>query len=186
MQLQEIEQNAKTAMENAVNALQEGLFTLRTGRANASLLERIFVDAYGTPTPLQQVASVSVEDARTLAISVWDQNNVKSVEKAIMASDLGAQPNTAGTVIRVVLPPLTTDRRKQFVKRVGQLAEQARVSIRHARRDANKQLDALCAEKEISEDEKRRVKEKVTKITDQFVGRVDTLCADKEKELMQV
>lgn len=186
MLLKKIEKEASLGMDSAVRALQGELLKLRTGRASASLLENMQVDAYGTPVPLQQVASITVEDARTLAITVWDQNTVKSVEKAIMASDLGIQPNTAGAVIRVMLPPLTTERRRQFVKMVGQLAEQARISVRHARRDANKQLDMLLAEKEISEDEKRRVQDKVQKITDQFVARVEALCAEKEKALLHV
>jgi ribosome recycling factor len=178
--------DSKIRMEKSVDALKVQLTKVRTGRAHPSLLDGISVSYYGTDTPLRQVANVSIDDARTLAITVFDKSMTAAVEKAIMASDLGLNPMSAGTIIRVPLPALTEERRKSLVKLVRGEAENGRVAVRNIRRDANADLKTLQKDKEISEDDERRAAEEIQKITDIFVKKIDEVLADKEKELMEV
>jgi ribosome recycling factor len=182
--IDDIKKDAAQRMAKSVDALQEGLAKLRTGRAHPSLLDHLHVNYYGSDVPLKQVAAINIEDARTLAVQPWEQAMVKPVEKAILESDLGLNPNTAGTVIRVPLPPLTEERRRDMTKVVRHEAEQARVAVRNIRREANKDLESLVKEKLISEDEERRGQEMVQKLTDQYVKEIDDVLAIKEKDLM--
>ncbi len=182
----EVKQDAGDRMQKALDSLQSRLSKIRTGRAQPGLLDGIMVDYYGSPTPLRQVAQVNVEDARTLKLTVFDRNAIKEVERAIQKSDLGLNPVTAGTDIRVPLPPLTEDRRKDLVKIVRGEVEQSRVEIRNVRRDANDKLKKMQKDKSISEDEQRTGEEQVQKLTDSFIKKCDEILAGKEKELMQV
>ena len=182
--IEDIRADAATRMTKSVSALKTELAKLRTGRAHPSLLDHIHVNYYGSDTPLKQVANVAVEDARTLAITPWEKNMVAVVEKAIMSSDLGLNPATAGMVIRVPLPPLTEERRKDLTRVVRHEGEQARVAIRNIRRDANQQLKEAVKEKIISEDDERRGGEAVQKITDKHIAEVDAMVEEKEAELM--
>ncbi len=182
----EVKQEAGDRMQKALDSLVSRLSKIRTGRAQPGLLDGIMVDYYGTATPLRQVAQVNVEDARTLKLTVFDRNAIKDVERAIQKSDLGLNPVTAGTDIRVPLPPLTEERRKELVKVVRGEAEQSRVEIRNIRRDANDKLKKMQKDKSISEDEQRTGEEQVQKLTDSFVKKCDEILAGKEKELMQV
>jgi len=184
--IEEITADAEVRMGKSIESLQTELSKIRTGRAHPSLLDQIHVDYYGADTPINQVANVNVEDARTLVVTPWEKDMVAKVEKAIMASDLGLNPATAGTVIRIPMPPLTEERRKDLVKVVRHEAEQARVAIRNIRRDANSDFKDLLKEKEISEDEARKAEDSVQKLTDTFVGKIDKVLADKEAELMEV
>jgi ribosome recycling factor len=184
--INDIIKDSKVRMEKSVDALKSQLTKVRTGRAHPSLLDSIMVSYYGADTPLRQVANVSIDDARTLAITVFDKSLTAAVEKAIMASDLGLNPMSAGTVIRVPLPALTEERRKDLVKLVRAEAENGRVAIRNIRRDANAELKALQKDKEISEDDERRATDEIQKVTDTFVKKVDDVLAEKEKELMEV
>ena len=184
--INEIKKDAQERMDKSVEALKNNLSKIRTGRAHPSLLAGINVEYYGAATPLNQVANVVAEDARTLAITVFDKELTQKVEKAIMMSDLGLNPMSAGTVIRVPLPPLTEERRKDLVKIVRGEAEGGRVAIRNIRRDANGELKALLKDKEISEDEDRKGQEEIQKLTDAAVKQVDDVLAAKEKELMEV
>jgi ribosome recycling factor len=184
--INDILKDSKTRMEKSVEALKSQLSKIRTGRAHPSLLDGIQVSYYGANTPLRQVANVSVEDARTLTISVFDKTLIQPVEKAILQSDLGLNPMSAGTTIRVPLPPLTEERRRDLVKVVRNEAEGARVAVRNIRRDANADLKTLLKDKEIGEDDERKAADEVQKLTDAFVKKVDEVLADKEKELMEV
>jgi len=184
--INEIKKDAQERMEKSVEALKNSLLKIRTGRAHPSLLSGISVEYYGAPTPLNQVANVVAEDARTLAITVFDRELTPLIEKAIMMSDLGLNPMSAGTVIRVPLPPLTEERRKDLVKIVRGEAEGGRVAIRNIRRDANSDLKGLLKDKEISEDEDRKAQDEIQKLTDAAVKSVDEVLATKEKELMEV
>ncbi|MBZ9612834.1 ribosome recycling factor [Rheinheimera maricola] len=184
--IDDIIKDSKVRMEKSVDALRNQLTKVRTGRAHPSLLDGIMVSYYGADTPLRQVANVSIDDARTLAITVFDKSLTAAVEKAIMASDLGLNPMSAGTVIRVPLPALTEERRKSLVKLVRGEAENGRVAVRNIRRDANADLKTLQKDKEISEDDERRATDEIQKITDVFVKKIDEVLAEKEKELMEV
>ncbi|WP_159655232.1 ribosome recycling factor [Vibrio atypicus] len=184
--INEIKQDAQERMEKSVEALKNNLSKVRTGRAHPSLLSGISVEYYGAPTPLNQVANVVAEDARTLAITVFDKELTQKVEKAIMMSDLGLNPMSAGTIIRVPLPPLTEERRKDLVKIVRGEAEGARVAVRNIRRDANGDLKGLLKDKEISEDEDHKGQDEIQKLTDAAVKQIDEVLAAKEKELMEV
>jgi ribosome recycling factor len=166
--------------------LRNDLKKLRTGRAHTSLVEHIKVDYYGTDTPLPQVARVTVEDARTLVVTPFDKSVVQAVEKAIMKSDLGLMPNTAGTVIRIPMPPMTEERRKEMVKVVKHEAENARVAVRNVRRDVMSDVKEMLKDKLISQDEERRGADEIQKLTDKYVAEIDQVLAEKEKELMQV
>ncbi|MBF0255584.1 MAG: ribosome recycling factor [Gammaproteobacteria bacterium] len=184
--INDIKKDVSERMAKSVEALRVELTKVRTGRAHPSLLDHIKVSYYGTPTPLNQVANVSVDDARTLSIQPWEQSMVKAVEKAIMESDLGLNPNTAGTVIRVPMPPLTEERRRDLVKVVRAEAEHARVAVRNIRRDGNNDLKNAVKEKLISEDDDRRGQDLIQKLTDQYVKEIDEVLAKKEEDLMAV
>lgn len=184
--INEIKQEAQTRMKKSVEALHLEFTKIRTGRAHPSLLDHIKVDYYGSEMPLNQVASVTVSDARTLAVTPWEKNMVQAIEKAIINSDLGLNPANAGTVIRIPMPPLTETRRKDLIKVVRAEAEQAKVSIRNVRRDANNDLKEYLKAKEISEDDERRGQEAIQKITDQFIEEIDKVLATKEEDLMEV
>jgi ribosome recycling factor len=184
--INDIKKDVSERMAKSVEALRVELTKVRTGRAHPSLLDHIKVSYYGTPTPLNQVANVSVDDARTLSIQPWEQTMVKAVEKAIMESDLGLNPNTAGTVIRVPMPPLTEERRRDLVKVVRAEAEHARVAVRNIRRDGNNDLKNAVKEKLISEDDDRRGQDLIQKLTDQYVKEIDEVLAKKEEDLMAV
>lgn len=182
--INDIKKDAETRMDKCVEAFKNTISKVRTGRASPSLLDGIVVEYYGTPTPLRQLASVTVEDSRTLKINVFDRSLGPAVEKAIMASDLGLNPSSAGSDIRVPLPALTEERRKDLIKVVRGEAEQGRVAVRNVRRDANDKIKALLKDKAIGEDEERRAQDEVQKMTDVHIKKVDAALADKETELM--
>lgn len=184
--ISDITQSVTGRMAKSLDSLRHDFAKIRTGRAHPSLLEHIMVNYYGTETPLPKCANVNVEDARTLCITAWDKSMVQAIEKAIMTSDLGLNPNSAGTVIRVPMPPLTEERRKSLVKIVRGEAENARVALRNIRRDANGELKEALKEKLISEDEERRGQEQIQKLTDKFVEEVEKLLKEKEADLMAV
>lgn len=186
MMIEDIKKDAHTRMGKSIESLKSELSKIRTGRANVSLLDHVMVDYYGSQVPIAQAATVSVEDARTLAVSPWEKALVPVIEKAIMSSDMGLNPVTAGDVIRVPLPALTEERRKDFVKLVRQEAEQGRVAVRNIRRDANADLKALVKQKDISEDDERGALEVVQKLTDKHIQQIDQILAEKEKELMAI
>lgn len=182
--INEIKKDTQVRMEKSVETFKQQIAKIRTGRAHPSLLDSISVEYYGVATPLRQVANVVAEDARTLAVTVFDRSMISAVEKAVLTSDLGLNPASAGTTIRVPLPPLTEERRRDLTKLVRGEAEGAKVAVRNIRRDANDHIKALLKDKEISEDEERKAQDEVQKITDSFVKKVDEVLADKEKELM--
>lgn len=184
--LEDIKKDATERMGKSIENLKVELTKLRTGRAHPSLLDHIMVSYYGTDTPLNQVASVGVADARTLLITPWEKNMVAPIEKAIMKSDLGLNPVTAGMAIRVPLPPLTEERRRDMVKVVRHEGEGSKVAIRNIRRDANTQFKALLKEKKISEDNERQAQDEMQKLTDRYIQDVDKLLAAKEAELMEI
>ncbi|GAB1259333.1 ribosome recycling factor [Aurantivibrio plasticivorans] len=184
--INDIKQEAETRMQKALDALATHFNKIRTGRAHPSILDGIMVSYYGSDTPLSQVANVNVEDARTLSITPWEKQLVPDIEKAIMKSDLGLNPATAGEVIRVPMPALTEETRKGFIKQARSEAESARVSVRNVRRDAIAQLKDLQKEKEISEDDERRAQDEVQKITDKYIAKVDESLKLKEADLMEI
>ena len=184
--LNEIKKDAQARMAKSVDALRHTLMKVRTGRASTALVEHLKVNYYGSDMPLNQVASVAVSDARTLTITPWEKQMVGAVEKAILASDLGLTPNTAGTVIRLNLPALTEERRKELSKVVHGEGEDTKVAIRNIRRDAIQQVKELLKEKAISEDDERRTETEVQKITDKAIKDVDDVVKAKEQELMAV
>lgn len=184
--LEDLKKDAADRMQKCVAVLRNDLKKVRTGRAHSSLVDHIKVDFYGTDTPLPQVARVTVEDARTLMVTPFDKSMVGNVEKAIMKSDLGLMPNTAGTVIRIPMPPMTEERRREMVKVVKHEAENARVAVRNVRRDVLGDVKEALKEKLISQDDERRSHEDVQKLTDKYVAEIDQVLAEKEKELMQV
>lgn len=184
--LNDIKQNARERMTKSIEALRQTLTAIRTGRASPALLNGISVLAYGTQSPLDNVASISVSEGRSLVISVFDKGLVAAVEKSIYASDLGLTPTVVGTVIRLNLPPLTEERRKELAKTVGKEGEETKVSIRNIRRDANQEVAKLLKDKEITEDDKKRAEDDIQKLTDSSIKDVDKVVAEKEKELMAV
>lgn len=184
--IEDIKKDATQRMQKSVDVLKQALTKLRTGRANTAILEHVRVDYYGNETPLTQVASVVVEDARTISISPWEKNLVGVIEKAILASDLGLTPNTAGTTIRINLPPLTEERRRDLIKVVKAETETARVAIRGVRRDANQDIKDLAKEKLITSDEEKKGEAEIQKLTDQYIAKAEEVMAAKEKELLAV
>lgn len=184
--LDDIKKDARIRMGKSLESLRTELAKIRTGRAHPSLLEHIQVEYYGSEVPINQAANVAVEDARTLAVTAFDKSMTGTIEKAIMKSDLGLNPTTAGTVIRIPLPPLTEERRRDLGKVVHNEGENAKIAIRNIRRDANNSLKELLKEKEISEDDERRAEGEIQQITDKHVADVDVIVADKEKELMEI
>jgi len=184
--IEDIKKDAAARMAKSIDSLKHDLVKLRTGRAHTSLLDHLTVSYYGAETPLNQVASITIGDARTLVVTPWEKNLVPAIEKAILASDLGLNPVTAGTVIRIPLPPLTEERRRDLIKLVRQEGENTRVAVRNIRREANADLKELLKEKEITEDEERRAQEAVQKLTDKYIGEVDKVLAVKEAELLEI
>lgn len=182
----DILKDARTRMQKAAEALQRELATLRTGRASPALVEHLKVDYYGAPTPLKQLATIAVPEARLITIQPYDRSSIGAIEKAIQKSDLGLNPATDGTVIRLVLPQLTEERRRELVKVVHKKVEEGRVAVRNVRRDALEHLRKAMKDKEISEDEERRAQEQLQKTTDQFIGEVDRIGQEKERELLEV
>ncbi len=181
-----VEKNTEQRMQKAIEAFKSELNKLRTGRAHPSLLDNVKVSYYGNETPLSQIATINVADARTLMISPWEKSMIPAIEKAIMSADLGLNPVTSGDTTRVPLPALTEERRKEFIKLVKAAAEQARVGLRNVRRDANNELKESLKKKEISEDDERRQQDHIQKTTDKFIAEVDKLTQAKEHELMEV
>ncbi len=183
---QELKRNITDRMARAIEALKRELASVRTGRASLALLDGIMVNYYGTQTPLQQLASLSIPDSRQIAIQPWEQKIIPDIEKAILKSDLGLTPINDGKMVRINIPPLTEERRKQLVKAVKKKAEEAKVSIRNIRRDTNEELKKLEKEKRLSEDEVRRLQEETQKFTDSYIAKVDEILGNKEKEIMEV
>ncbi len=184
--IDDIKRDAATRMGKSVESLVHELAKVRTGRAHPSLLDHIRVDYYGSDVPISQVANINVEDARTLTVVPWEKNMVSVVEKAIMTSDLGLNPMSAGSVLRVPMPPLTEERRRDLIRVVRQEAEQAKVAVRNIRRDANHDLKDLLKEKMISEDDEHRGQELIQNLTDKHIKQVDGLLEEKEKDLMEI
>lgn len=184
--IDEIKQDARERMKKSVESLRAAFNKIRTGRASASILDNVMVPYYGQPTPLKQVANVTVEDSRTLMITAWEKNLTPVIEKAIMSSDLGLNPSSNGGVIRVPMPMLTEETRKDYVRQARNEAENARVSVRSIRRDANGDLKELQKEKEITEDDERRGADEIQKLTDTYIGEIDQLLKRKEEDLMEV
>ncbi len=184
--IEDIKKDASVRMTKSLESLQQDFGRIRTGRAHTSLLDHIKVDYYGNASALNQVAKITIEDSRTLSVTPWEKDLVGPIEKAILNSDLGLNPSSAGTVIRIPMPPLTEERRKDLVRVVRGEAENARVSIRNIRRDANSDLKELQKEKEISEDDERKGGDLIQKVTDEHVAKVDELLKAKEAELMEV
>lgn len=184
--IQEILKDAEERMNKSIAALENELTKIRTGRAHPSLLDHVTVEYYGSEVPISQVANVNVDDPRTLAVTPWEKDMVGKIEKAIMTSDLGLNPVTAGTVIRVPMPALTEERRRDLVKVVRQELEAGKVAVRNIRRDANSDLKELQKAKEISEDDERRAEEQVQKLTDKAIKKMEEVLAVKEKELMEI
>ena len=184
--INDIKQDADERMQKSVEVLGQNFNKIRTGRAHPSILDSVSVDYYGNPTPLSQVANISVLDARTLSVSAWEKNLVPDIEKAIMKSDLGLNPATSGELIRVPMPPLTEETRKGYIKQARNEAEAARVSVRNIRRDAISHVKDLLKEKEIGEDDDRRAQEEIQKITDKHIAAIDKSLVAKEADLMEV
>lgn len=184
--INEIKQDSEKRMKKTIDSLQHDMSKIRTGRANAGLLDHVQVDYYGSLTPLNQIANISASDSRTILVTPWEKSMVAAVEKAILNSDLGLNPATTGTAIRVPMPPLTEERRKELIKVVRNEGEQARISIRNVRRDANNQLKELVKDKAISEDDERRAGEVIQKLTDKHIAEVDAVLGEKEKDLMEI
>ena len=178
--------NAKTKMKKSINVMLEDFGTIRAGRANPAVLDRVKIDYYGSPTPINQVAAVSVAEARILVISPWDKSTLGMIEKAIQASDVGINPQNDGKVIRLTFPPLTEDRRKELVKEIKKMGEECKVAIRSIRRDAMEKCKALKKNNEITEDDLKGAEETIQKITDKNVKEVDEQVAVKEKEILSI
>ncbi|MDJ0723028.1 MAG: ribosome recycling factor [Desulfobacterales bacterium] len=183
--LDDIYQDTRESMEKTITSLKKDLNRVRTGRANLSLLDGIRVDYYGTLTPLNQMASLSVPESRLITIQPWDATVIKAIEKAILKSDLGLTPSSDGKIIRIAIPPLTEERRKQLAKSVHKTCEDHKVGIRNLRRDANEMLKSLKKDGDISEDDAFRGQDQVQKITDEFVAQIDTIYQEKEKEIIE-
>ncbi len=184
--IDEIINDAEVRMGKSVESLGQDLTKIRTGRAHPSLLDHITVDYYGSQVPVKQVANIAVEDSRTLTVTPWEKNLVRAIEKAIISSDLGLNPATAGTVMRIPLPPLTEERRHDLIRIVRHEAEAARVAVRNIRRDANSDVKSLLKEKEISEDDERRAEERIQRATDRFIREIDKVLEAKEAELLEI
>jgi ribosome recycling factor len=184
--IEDLKKDARTRMKKSVQALQQEFSAVRTGRAHSGLLDHVMVDYYGAEVPLNQTANVTVEDSRTLAVQPWDKSMVQKIEKAIRNSDLGLNPTTAGQVIRIPMPPLTEERRRELVKVVRQEAENARIAVRNIRRDVNNDLKSLLKDRDITEDEERAAEQAVQKLTDDAVAEIDSMLDQKEHDLIEV
>jgi ribosome recycling factor len=181
----DILKNTEAHMTKTLDAFKHELLSMRAGRAHPGLLENVKVDYYGTQTPLSRVANINVSDARTLTVSPWDKNMTKAIEKAIQTADLGLNPIADGAIVRIPLPPLTEERRKELIKVVKNQAEQAKIAVRNIRRDSNNELKNKLKEKTLSEDEEHRAQEKIQKLTDKFIGEIDQLTSVKEEDLLK-
>lgn len=181
-----IKNDTQIRMDKTIESLKADFGSLRAGRAHVSLLDGIMVEAYGSPTPLAQVGTVSVPDARTLSVSIWDRGLAKAVEKAIMESDLGLNPASDGQLIRIPIPPLSEERRKELTKVAGKYSENSKVAVRNIRRDAMDEIKKLKKDNAISEDDEKRFENEVQKLTDEAIKKIDTLLASKEKDILQV
>lgn len=184
--IKEIREDAKQRMQKSFENLEANFAKIRTGRAHPSILDAITVSYYGSEVPISQVANINVEDARTLTVQPWEQNMVSVVEKAIMMSDLGINPVTTGNMMRIPMPPLTEERRRDFTKVARNEAEQARVAVRNIRRDANSDIKALLKDKAVTEDEARQGEDQVQKITDEYIAKIDKLLTEKEATLLEI
>lgn len=184
--IDDIYRNAEARMEKAIVVLKRELGTVRAGRASPSLLDKVVVDYYGTLTPLNQLATITAPEPRLLVIQPWDKNAISACERGILKSDLGLTPSSDGTVIRLVIPPLTEERRAKLTKVVRKMAEETKVAVRNIRREANEKLKALQKEGNISQDEERRAQQKIQKLTDSYIQKVDQILAAKEAEIMEV
>ncbi len=184
--IDELKKEASQKMTKSMESLSNNLSKIRTGRAHPSILDAITVEYYGQEVPLNQVANIKIEDAKTLQLNVWEKNMIKEVEKSIISSDLGLNPAVSGNLIRIPLPPLTEERRKELVKLVKQEGENSKVSVRNIRRDANNKLKQLLKEKSISEDDEKRSEEDIQKLTDSNIKQIDERIIEKEKDLMQI
>ena len=184
--INETKSEAEEEMSKTILSLEKKLQRIRTGRANPSLLDSVEVDYYGSNTPISQMSNISVEDARTLSIVPWEKDQVQNIEKAIQSSDIGLQPATSGDVIRVIIPELTEETRKDLIKVAKSEAENSKVSIRNHRRDANAMLKEFCNEKEISQDDLRRGEEIIQNLTDDYITKIDILLEKKEKDLLEI
>ncbi len=184
--IDELHEEMKASMEKSVEALQKDLKRIRTGRASLALLDGIMVDYYGSPTPINQLATLSIPEPRQIVIQPWDTQAVPDIEKALLKSELGLTPMNDGKIVRIVLPPLTAERRKELVKVVKKMGEEFKVQVRNHRRDANDMLKEMKKDKEISEDEQRKGQELVQKTTDGFVAKIDSVVAEKEAEIMEI
>jgi ribosome recycling factor len=184
--LNDIHKDAKTRMDKSIHSLEEALTKLRTGRAHPSLLDKVIVSYYGTDTPLPQLASIGVEGALMLTVKPWEKKAVPDIEKAIRAADLGLNPSTSGDVIRVPLPPLSEERRKDLIKKVKVEGENAKVAIRNIRRDSNNHIKDLLKAKTVSEDEQRKAEDQMQKLTDEHIAKVDEILTHKEKDLLEI
>jgi len=182
----DVKSNASAGMTKALESFKRDLSKVRTGRASLSLLDDIMVDYYGTPTPLNQVGSMAVPEPRLITIQPWEKNLIGEIEKAILKADLGLNPNSDGQIIRLVFPPLTEERRKEMVKQVKRMGEDAKVGIRNVRREANDTLKRLEKDKDITEDDLKRGEKEIQDVTDEFVSRVDRVIEEKEKDLMEL
>jgi ribosome recycling factor len=184
--VKEVENRSRAAMDKAVDALKKDFSRVRTGRASVSLLEDIRVDYYGTPTPLNQIGTLTVPEPRLITIQPWEKKLIPEIEKAILKSDLGLNPASDGVLVRLAIPALTEERRKEMVKQLKKMGEEAKIAIRNARRDANEALKKLEKEKQISEDDLKRGEKEVQELTDQYVRKADDAVAAKEKEVMEI
>lgn len=182
----DIVSKARSAMDKAIESLKKDFTKVRTGRASVSLLDDVRVDYYGTPTPLSQLGTLAVPEPRLITIQPWEKKLLPEIEKAIFKADLGLTPNSDGQLIRMAIPPLTEDRRKEMVKMLKRMAEEAKVAVRNIRRDANDAVKKLAKDKEISEDDAKRVEKEIQDLTDKFVARADEVVAVKEKEVMEI
>lgn len=179
-------ENAKTKMGKTINALQTEYGAIRAGRANPQILDKLTVDYYGTPTPINQLASVSATEARVLTVQPWDKSVLKAIEKAIQTSDIGINPQNDGSVIRLTFPPLTEDRRKELVKDIQKIGENSKVAVRSIRRDCLEKLKAMKKASEITEDDLKNGEKEIQKITDNFIKDIDTISEAKQKEIMEI
>ncbi len=184
--IDEVLSEARTAMDKAVKALKKEMTKVRTGRASTALLDDVRVDYYGVPTPLNQVATLSTPEARLITVQPWEKNLLPAIEKSIFKADIGLTPSSDGTLIRLPVPALTEERRLEMVKLIKRMAEDARISVRNARRDANDNLKMLEKEKEITEDDLKRSEKDVQQLTDEFIAAIDTLVQNKEREVMEI
>lgn len=184
--MENLTEDCRNGMKKRLSAFEKDLTRVRTGRASIAMLDAVRVDYYGAPTPLNQVASLSTPDARTIVVAPFEKNLISDIERSIMKADLGIQPTNDGVVVRIPIPQLTEDRRKDIVKQIKKMGEEAKVSLRHIRRDANDEAKKAEKAKEITEDENKQLQQEVQKLTDEFVKKIDEKMADKEKEVMKV